>query len=319
MMISSILSNLVTYVCILLAVAFFTLLERKGLGYFQIRKGPNKVGLMGLPQPLADAAKLFTKEMTKPSLANQSPYFFAPVMSLVLALLLWQLYPSNTSSIYFIWGVLFFLCVSSLNVYGTLLAGWASNSKYALLGAIRAVAQTISYEVSLALILLFVLLTCTSFSFLEIKCFSEGVWLCFLMLPISLVWFVSCIAETNRAPFDFAEGESELVSGFNIEYGGGGFALIFMAEYGNILVMSMFTCILFFGGGNFFAIDSEVVMALKVLFFSFVFVWVRATLPRFRYDLLMSLTWKVFLPLALGGLIFIGGLLSVLGSFINIS
>nr|YP_009231979.1 NADH dehydrogenase subunit 1 [Bolma rugosa]AMA07327.1 NADH dehydrogenase subunit 1 [Bolma rugosa] len=315
MMVSSLLSNLVTYVCILLAVAFFTLLERKGLGYFQIRKGPNKVGLMGLPQPLADAAKLFTKEMTKPSLANQSPYFLAPVMSLILTLLLWELYPSVNSSIYFIWGVLFFLCVSSLNVYGTLLAGWASNSKYALLGAIRAVAQTISYEVSLALILLFVLFTCSSFSFLEIKYFSEMVWLFLLMVPISLIWFVSCVAETNRAPFDFAEGESELVSGFNIEYGSGGFALIFMAEYGNILVMSMFTAILFFGGGNLFVLDTELMMGLKVLFFAFVFVWVRATLPRFRYDLLMGLTWKVFLPVSLGGLIFVSGALLMLNTW----
>nr|AHA85001.1 NADH dehydrogenase subunit 1 [Lunella aff. cinerea STW-2013] len=305
MMITSFLCNLVTYVCILLAVAFFTLLERKGLGYFQIRKGPNKVGLMGLPQPLADAAKLFTKEITKPNMANQSPYFLAPVMSLILALLLWQLYPLNSSPNYFTWGVLFFLCISSLNVYGTLLAGWASNSKYALLGAIRAVAQTISYEVSLALILLFSLFTCASFNFLEIKYFSEMIWLILLMSPIGLIWFVSCIAETNRAPFDFAEGESELVSGFNIEYGAGGFALIFMAEYANILVMSMFTAILFFGGSNMILMDSELLMTVKVLFFSFIFVWVRATLPRFRYDLLMGLTWKVFLPVSLAGLVFV--------------
>nr|YP_010902183.1 NADH dehydrogenase subunit 1 [Lunella correensis]QUV72914.1 NADH dehydrogenase subunit 1 [Lunella correensis] len=310
---SSLLANIVTYICILLAVAFFTLLERKGLGYFQIRKGPNKVGLMGLPQPLADAAKLFTKEMTKPNMANQSPYFLAPVMSLILALLLWQLYPSDNSSTYFIWGILFFLCVSSLNVYGTLLAGWASNSKYALLGAIRAVAQTISYEVSLALILLFALFICSSFNFLEIKHFSGTIWLFFLMSPIALMWFVSCVAETNRAPFDFAEGESELVSGFNIEYGAGGFALIFMAEYGNILVMSMFTAILFFGGSNLFITNSETVMAMKILFFSFVFIWVRATLPRFRYDLLMSLTWKVFLPVSLGGLIFVSGVMFIFG------
>nr|QHD20091.1 NADH dehydrogenase subunit 1 [Lunella correensis]QYF08450.1 NADH dehydrogenase subunit 1 [Lunella correensis] len=313
MMPSSLLANIVTYICILLAVAFFTLLERKGLGYFQIRKGPNKVGLMGLPQPLADAAKLFTKEMTKPNMANQSPYFLAPVMSLILALLLWQLYPSDNSSTYFIWGILFFLCVSSLNVYGTLLAGWASNSKYALLGAIRAVAQTISYEVSLALILLFALFICSSFNFLEIKHFSGTIWLFFLMSPIALMWFVSCVAETNRAPFDFAEGESELVSGFNIEYGAGGFALIFMAEYGNILVMSMFTAILFFGGSNLFITNSETVMAMKILFFSFVFIWVRATLPRFRYDLLMSLTWKVFLPVSLGGLIFVSGVMFIFG------
>nr|YP_009434645.1 NADH dehydrogenase subunit 1 [Tectus pyramis]ATF29377.1 NADH dehydrogenase subunit 1 [Tectus pyramis] len=314
-MFSSILCTLVTYVCVLLGVAFFTLLERKGLGYFQVRKGPNKVGLMGLPQPLADAAKLFTKELAQPTLVNQSPYFLAPVLSLILALLLWQVYPSDCVSINFTWGVLFFLCVSSLNVYGTLLAGWASNSKYALLGAIRAVAQTISYEVSLALILLFVLFISCSFDFLEIKSFSAPVWFMFLLTPVFLVWFVSCVAETNRAPFDFAEGESELVSGFNIEYGAGEFALIFMAEYANILVMSLFTAVLFFGGDNIFFMNSDVFMAFKVLFFSFVFVWVRATLPRLRYDLLMGLTWKSFLPLSLGALIFLAGVLVVFNLF----
>nr|YP_010536715.1 NADH dehydrogenase subunit 1 [Trochus sacellum]UYC29887.1 NADH dehydrogenase subunit 1 [Trochus sacellum] len=314
MTLSSFLCSVITYVCVLLGVAFFTLLERKGLGYFQIRKGPNKVGLGGLPQPLADAAKLFTKELAKPTLANQSPYFLAPVLSLVLALLLWEVYPSEGSGGYFAWGVLFFLCVSSLNVYGTLLAGWASNSKYALLGAIRAVAQTISYEVSLALILLFVLFMCSSFSFLDIKEMNSYVWVSFLLFPISLVWFVSCVAETNRAPFDFAEGESELVSGFNIEYSAGGFALIFMAEYGNILVMSLFTSVLFFGGGNMGLVDFDFFMSLKILFFAFAFVWVRATLPRFRYDLLMGLTWKSFLPVSLGGLVFVVGGLFVMGS-----
>nr|AVY52134.1 NADH dehydrogenase subunit 1 [Potamopyrgus antipodarum] len=298
----SLVSCLFTYICVLLAVAFFTLLERKGLSYMQIRKGPNKVGIAGLPQPLADAAKLLTKEIAKPTSANYSPYFLAPVFSFILALLLWQLYPSSYSSGYFKWGILFFLCVSSLNVYGTLLAGWASNSKYALLGSLRAIAQTISYEVSMALILLFPLFMLATLSFIELSESQEGIWLSFLMLPVSFTWFVTCIAETNRAPFDFAEGESELVSGFNIEYGAAGFALIFLAEYANILVMSLFSTVLFFGGTSNFFFFSDIAFTLKILFFAFLFIWVRASYPRFRYDLLMSLTWKAFLPVALAAL-----------------
>nr|QWL25111.1 NADH dehydrogenase subunit 1 [Aliger gigas] len=295
----SLISCLFSYVCILLAVAFFILLERKGLSYIQIRKGPNKVGLAGLPQPIADAAKLLTKEIAKPTMANYSPYFIAPVFSLILALLLWQLYPSSYSLSYFKWGILFFLCVSALNVYGTLLAGWSSNSKYALLGSLRAIAQTISYEVSMALILLFPLFIIGSFSFIEIKESQDLVWLGFLMLPVSFIWYTTCVAETNRAPFDFAEGESELVSGFNIEYGAAGFALIFLAEYANILIMSLFSALLFFGAENLILISNDIVFMVKILFFAFVFIWVRGSYPRFRYDLLMGLTWKGFLPASL--------------------
>nr|QFG38870.1 NADH dehydrogenase subunit 1 [Taron dubius] len=301
----SIVSSMFTYICILLAVAFFTLLERKGLSYIQIRKGPNKVGLMGLPQPIADAAKLLTKEIAKPTSANYSPYFVAPIFSFVLALLLWQLYPSLYSCSYFKWGILFFLCVSGMNVYGTLLAGWASNSKYALLGSLRAIAQTISYEVSMALILLFPLFLVGSFSFIEVKESQEHLWLIFPMIPISFMWFVTCVAETNRAPFDFAEGESELVSGFNIEYGAAGFALIFLAEYANILVMSLFSALLFLGGSSMILMESDLGFMVKILFFAFVFIWVRGSYPRFRYDLLMSLTWKGFLPASLAFLILI--------------
>nr|BAN70246.1 NADH dehydrogenase subunit 1 [Chrysomallon squamiferum] len=312
-MIVSIVSFFMTYVCILLGLAFFTLLERKGLGYMQVRKGPNKVGIMGLPQPLADAAKLLTKEMSKPSMVNQLPYYAAPVLSLILALMLWQLFPSNSVVTVLKFGMLFFLCVSSMNVYGTLLAGWGSNSKYALLGAIRAIAQTISYEVSLALILLFSLFLSFSLSLVDIQECQSLVWFCFLLFPLSMVWLVSCVAETNRAPFDFAEGESELVSGFNVEYGAGGFALIFMAEYANILLMSLLTCCIFFGGPFFFGLSLDIISSLKVLFFCFVFVWIRVTLPRFRYDLLMGLTWKSFLPLALSGLVLLLGLFFMFG------
>nr|YP_009509742.1 NADH dehydrogenase subunit 1 [Aeneator elegans]AXF46358.1 NADH dehydrogenase subunit 1 [Aeneator elegans] len=308
----SIISSVFSYICILLAVAFFTLLERKGLSYMQLRKGPNKVGLMGLPQPIADAAKLLTKEIAKPTMANYSPYFVAPVFSFILALLLWQLYPSLYSCSYFKWGILFFLCVSGMNVYGTLLAGWASNSKYALLGSLRAIAQTISYEVSMALVLLFPLFLVGSFSFIEIKESQEFIWLTFLMIPVSFMWFVTCVAETNRAPFDFAEGESELVSGFNVEYGAAGFALIFLAEYANILVMSLFSALLFFGGSSLMLTESDLGFMLKVLFFAFAFIWVRGSYPRFRYDLLMNLTWKGFLPASLSFLLMI----TILASYI---
>nr|QTT61113.1 NADH dehydrogenase subunit 1 [Anentome sp. YY-2021] len=301
----SIISCLFSYLCILLAVAFFTLLERKELSYMQTRKGPNKVGFMGLPQPIADATKLLTKEIAKPTMANYSPYFMAPVFSFILALLLWQLYPSLYSCNYFKWGVLFFLCVSGLNVYGTLLAGWASNSKYALLGSLRAIAQTISYEVSMALVLLFPLFLVSSYNFIEVEESQKLMWLVFIMIPVSLMWFVTCIAETNRAPFDFAEGESELVSGFNIEYGAAGFALIFLAEYANILVMSLFSSLLFFGGSSIMFMNSDLAFMLKILFFAFLFIWVRASYPRFRYDLLMNLTWKGFLPVSLSFLLLI--------------
>lgn len=301
----SLISCIFSYICILLAVAFFTLLERKGLSYIQIRKGPNKVGIAGLPQPLADAAKLLTKEIAKPTIANFSPYFLAPVFSFILALLLWQLYPRLYTTGYFKWGILFFLCVSSLNVYGTLLAGWASNSKYALLGSLRAIAQTVSYEIRIALILLFPLFVLTTFRYIELNEGQEIIWLAFLILPLSFMWFVTCIAETNRAPFDFAEGESELVSGFNIEYGAAGFALIFLAEYANILVISLFSAILFFGGNSCFIATRDIIFIIKILFFAFAFIWVRASYPRFRYDLLMSLTWKVFLPAALAFLLLV--------------
>ena len=295
----SFLSCTFSYICVLLAVAFFTLLERKGLSYIQIRKGPNKVGIAGLPQPIADAAKLLTKEIAKPTMANYSPYFIAPVFSFILALLLWQLYPSTYSLGYFKWGILFFLCVSALNVYGTLLAGWSSNSKYALLGRLRAIAQTISYEISIALVLLFPLFLIGTFSFTELAESQSLIWFVFIILPGFLIWFVTCVAETNRAPFDFAEGESELVSGFNIEYGAAGFALIFLAEYANILVISLFSSILFLGGSSIIFFSRDIFFLLKVLLIAFAFIWVRGRYPRFRYDLLMGLTWKGFLPASL--------------------
>nr|YP_009755022.1 NADH dehydrogenase subunit 1 [Lepidozona coreanica]QIP53388.1 NADH dehydrogenase subunit 1 [Lepidozona coreanica] len=294
----SFLWTVISYICILLAVAFFTLLERKGLGYIQLRKGPNKVGYFGLIQPLADALKLFLKEENNLQKTNKMPYYLAPSFSLILALCMWSLYWSSFSLWSFNFSVLLFLCISALNVYGTMIAGWSSNSKYSLLGSLRAVAQTISYEVSLFLILLSVISITGSFNFYILVMCQKLMWNCFILLPLFLMWFVATVAETNRAPFDFAEGESELVSGFNIEYGGGLFALIFLAEYAMILFMSMLTTLLFFSG-SVSGIMLEIVFWFKVMILSFIFIWIRGTFPRLRYDLLMKLTWLSFLPVSL--------------------
>lgn len=298
-------SFLVADVFLLIRVAFYTLLERKVLGYIQLRKGPNKVGIIGLPQPLADAVKLFTKEQAKPSLINQWPYIFAPVIRLFLSLGIWRIYPSSSVHFYFSFGILFFLCLSSLRVYSTLVAGWASNSKYALLGALRAIAQTISYEVRIVLVLLRGVFLIGRFNFLDYFFFQKHFWLVFIIYPVSLVWVVTTIAETNRAPFDFAEGESELVSGFNIEYRRGGFALIFMAEYARILIIRLIRRVIFFGGTRILFLSRDIVLILKTFFFAFLFLWVRGSLPRLRYDLLIDLTWKRYLPFSLRFLFFV--------------
>nr|QIC20341.1 NADH dehydrogenase subunit 1 [Sepia latimanus] len=311
MMIIELLSNTISFICALVAVAFFTLLERKGLGYFQMRKGPNKVGLMGLPQPLADAVKLFSKELVKPTLVNMIPFLICPFLSLFLSLLLWGLYNNYYMCNIYSLSLLFFLCISSLSVYSVMGAGWFSNSKYALLGAVRAVAQSISYEVSMSLILLSCLMLTGSLSLSIIMMYQYNVLLVFINYFMMMMWFVSCVAETHRAPFDFAEGESELVSGFNIEYGGIGFAVLFMAEYSNILFMSVLTVSLFFGGIMYLMMKG-VIFYLMVGLVSFLFIWVRASYPRYRYDLLMYLTWKSYLPSVLSILMFLNSLVYLL-------
>nr|YP_008593224.1 NADH dehydrogenase subunit 1 [Sepia latimanus]BAN81951.1 NADH dehydrogenase subunit 1 [Sepia latimanus] len=310
-MIIELLSNTISFICALVAVAFFTLLERKGLGYFQMRKGPNKVGLMGLPQPLADAVKLFSKELVKPTLVNMIPFLICPFLSLFLSLLLWGLYNNYYMCNIYSLSLLFFLCISSLSVYSVMGAGWFSNSKYALLGAVRAVAQSISYEVSMSLILLSCLMLTGSLSLSIIMMYQYNVLLVFINYFMMMMWFVSCVAETHRAPFDFAEGESELVSGFNIEYGGIGFAVLFMAEYSNILFMSVLTVSLFFGGIMYLMMKG-VIFYLMVGLVSFLFIWVRASYPRYRYDLLMYLTWKSYLPSVLSILMFLNSLVYLL-------
>nr|YP_009407030.1 NADH dehydrogenase subunit 1 [Typhlatya dzilamensis]ASA39579.1 NADH dehydrogenase subunit 1 [Typhlatya dzilamensis] len=294
---------LILIVFVLISVAFVTLLERKVLGYIQLRKGPNKVGYMGLLQPFADAVKLFTKEQTVPIFSNFIPYYMSPVFSLFVALLSWVVIPYDMGFISFSMGVLFFLCCTSLGVYTMMGAGWSSNSKYSLLGCLRAVAQTISYEVSLALILLSFLMLAGGVDFSLFVDYQRYLSFLVLAFPLGLIWFASCLAETNRTPFDFAEGESELVSGFNTEYSAGSFALIFMSEYASILFMSFLFVILFFGIKL-----SSIFFYLGAVYISFCFVWVRGTLPRFRYDKLMYLAWKSFLPVALNYLLFFLGM-----------
>nr|QIA59071.1 NADH dehydrogenase subunit 1 [Neurigona sp. PH-2020] len=310
-LILSLISMLILIICVLVGVAFLTLLERKVLGYIQIRKGPNKVGLMGIPQPFCDAIKLFSKEQTYPLVSNYLCYYFSPIFSLFLALTTWLCIPLLVKLYSFDLGVLFFLSCTSLGVYTVMVAGWSSNSNYALLGGLRAVAQTISYEVSLALVMMSFIMMIGSFNLLDFFYFQKYMWFFFFMFPLALVWFASCLAETNRTPFDFAEGESELVSGFNVEYSSGGFALIFLAEYASILFMSMLFSLIFLGGNIF-----ELMFYLKLSFISFLFIWARGTLPRFRYDKLMFLAWKCFLPFSLNYLIFFLGIKVYLNIFL---
>nr|YP_010515286.1 NADH dehydrogenase subunit 1 [Emerita talpoida]UXL87272.1 NADH dehydrogenase subunit 1 [Emerita talpoida] len=303
MILLSIINYLILIICVLVAVAFVTLLERKILGYIQIRKGPNKVGYSGLLQPFADAVKLFTKEQTVPTLSNFTPYYISPIFSLFLSLMVWIVTPFNMGMISFDMSVLFFLCCLSLGVYSVMSAGWSSNCKYSLLGSLRAVAQTISYEVSLALILLSFIFLVEGFSLELFNKYQENIWFIWVTFPLSMMWLASCLAETNRTPFDFSEGESELVSGFNTEYSSGGFALIFMAEYASILFMSMLFVIIFLGSS-----PCSLIFYIKLSAIAFLFVWVRGTLPRLRYDKLMYLAWKSFLPVSLNYLVFFMGL-----------
>nr|NP_739932.1 NADH dehydrogenase subunit 1 [Parazen pacificus]BAC23528.1 NADH dehydrogenase subunit 1 [Parazen pacificus] len=300
-MLTFILSPLAYMVPVLLAVAFLTLIERKVLGYMQLRKGPNVVGPYGLLQPIADGVKLFIKEPVRPSTASPTLFIISPALALTLALTLWAPLPLPFPVTDLNLGILFMLALSSLAVYSTLGAGWASNSKYALMGALRAVAQTISYEVSLGLILLSVILLSGGFTLQTFNITQESIWLALPAWPLAAMWYISTLAETNRSPFDLTEGESELVSGFNVEYAGGPFALLFLAEYANILLMNTLSAILFFGASTHTNLPelTSINIMIKAAILSMVFLWVRASYPRFRYDQLMHLVWKNFLPLTL--------------------
>nr|YP_009972373.1 NADH dehydrogenase subunit 1 [Pelobates fuscus]QNH82482.1 NADH dehydrogenase subunit 1 [Pelobates fuscus] len=298
-LISTIINPLLYFVPILLAVAFLTLLERKVLGYMQLRKGPNIVGPMGLLQPIADGVKLFIKEPIRPSTSSSALFILAPTLALTLALIIWMPLPMPFPLTDLNLGALFILTLSGLAVYSILASGWASNSKYALIGALRAVAQTISYEVTLGLILLSVVIFAGGFTLYSFNIAQETIWLIIPSWPMAAMWYISTLAETNRAPFDLTEGESELVSGFNVEYAAGPFALFFLAEYTNILMMNTLSTILFLGSTLMFPEMSTISLMLKSTTLTFLFLWVRASYPRFRYDQLMHLVWKNFLPLTL--------------------
>lgn len=291
-------------------IAYLTFFERKVIGYMQLRRGPNVVGPFGLFQPLADGIKLLTKETIIPSNSNKVVFLFAPVLTFSLALLAWAVIPVDNGVVLsnINVGILYIISISSLGVYGLIMAGWASNSRYAFLGALRSAAQMISYEVSIGLIIINVLITVGSLNLSEIVKAQEDLWFLFIHFPMFLIFFISTLAETNRAPFDLPEAEAELVAGYNVEYSSLSFGLFFLGEYGNMILMSSLTTILFLGGwmpimGVDF-IPGVVWFLLKVSILLFIFLWVRATLPRYRYDQLMRLGWKVFLPFALIWIVF---------------
>nr|YP_007025112.1 NADH dehydrogenase subunit 1 [Crotaphatrema lamottei]AEK26856.1 NADH dehydrogenase subunit 1 [Crotaphatrema lamottei] len=301
MMLTNITNSVLLIAPILLAVAFLTLIERKIMGYMQLRKGPNIVGPTGLLQPIADGLKLFIKEPLRPSTSSQTMFIITPILALTLALITWTPMPMPSSILDMNLSILFIISISSLAVYSILGSGWASNSKYALIGALRAVAQTISYEVTLGLIILCSILMTGGFTLHNFLCTQEYTWLLLPAWPLMAMWYISTLAETNRAPFDLTEGESELVSGFNVEYASGPFALFFLAEYSNILMMNTLSTLLFLAPTYNILTPETTTMNLmiKATSLSILFLWIRASYPRFRYDQLMHLVWKNFLPMVL--------------------
>jgi len=311
-----VLKILAIVVPLILTVAYYTYMERKVIGYMQIRRGPNRIGPLGLAQPFADVFKLLLKEIVLPENANKFLFVLAPVLSLAPAFAAWVVVPfddwaviANVDA-----GLLYLLAMSSLGVYGLIIAGWASNSKYAFLGALRSTAQMVSYEISMGFALVGVLIMAGTLNLSEIVLAQQGGvfdWFWLPLLPLFMIYIISGLAETNRAPFDVAEGESEIVAGFHVEYAGAGFAVFFLAEYANMILISALTALLFTGGwlspfegvpilGDTFLGSGSIFWFLaKTVFFMFVFLWVRATFPRYRYDQIMRLGWKVFIPITI--------------------
>ncbi|MBV9016182.1 MAG: NADH-quinone oxidoreductase subunit NuoH [Alphaproteobacteria bacterium] len=313
---------LAVVVPLLLVTAYYTYAERKVLAYSQLRKGPNVVGPFGLLQPIADALKMLMKETVVPSGANRVLFLAAPIVTLTLALVGWAVIPFDYGLVIanINVGILYLFAISSLGVYGIIIAGWASNSRYAFLGALRSAAQMVSYEVSIGFVLVSVLLCAGSLNLTEIVLAQRHIWFVIPLLPMAVIFFISGLAETNRAPFDLPEGESELVAGFHVEYSAMTFLLFFIGEYGNMVLVSAMTAILFLGGwlppfgiAPFTWIPGIVWFLLKTALFMFCFLWMRATFPRFRYDQLMRLGWKVFLPFSLLWLVLTAGALMAFG------
>ena len=318
----TVLKTLAMLVPVLVSVAYLTLAERKVMAAMQMRIGPNVVGPFGLLQPFADALKMLMKETIVPTGANRLLFLVAPLLTMTLAMIAWAVIPVTEG-----WaiadinvGILYLFAVSSMGVYGIVIAGWASNSKYAFLGAMRSAAQMVSYEVSMGFVIVTVLLCAGSLNLTDIVVAQERIWFFIPLFPMFIVFFISILAETNRAPFDLPEGESEIVGGFHVEYGAMTFGLFFLGEYANMILMSALTTILFLGGWlspipfpPFTWVPGPFWFILKICLVLFMFIWVRATFPRYRYDQLMRLGWKVFLPLSLGWLVLTAGVLLAFG------